>query len=390
MGKPYKPRELHVVVDTNVIYALGHDADVSKTEIQRTIKSHISYPDLKISWYVPDIVRAEREYQLKSKARELLPPIIKVERLLKRKFAVTEDDLNKAAIGILERQLASLSLQSLQLDHRRVSWKAVCEDAVNRRPPFSAEKEKGFRDAIIVQTFLQFAASSEEKHDKELFALVSNDDLVETAISGCISDRKNIRFSRTLGDLEGLIKTLLANVDEGFIEELKPQASKIFFEEGNSNCLYYKEQVEKKLRETFSSELTAIPKPAVPPPIVLRENGSWWIHHPNFYKKEGRNITWVSRVYCAAKAFGHHFQAPDPAVVEEAGNIYLRNKPEQSGWLDMLGAAALYLSKMKVEKKELMNGKTQFDVIWSSTLDDDRLLKNCKLEELKYAGAEWV
>ena len=82
---------------------------------------------------------------------------------------------------------------------------------------------------------------------------------------------------------------------------------------------------------------------------------------------------------------------PDPAAVEEeASNIYLRRKSEEPSWVDVLGAVALGLSKIKVEKREIMNGKTNFEVAWSTDLADDRSLRNPKVEGLAYLSTEWT
>src|SRR2546426_7248284 len=50
---------------------------------------------------------------------------------------------------------------------RSVDWRCVALDAAYRRPPFKdGETEKGFRDRIIVESFLQLVRS--EEHTSEL------------------------------------------------------------------------------------------------------------------------------------------------------------------------------------------------------------------------------
>ena len=63
--------ELRVVIDTNALYvtptSIGSASDLVRTEIA-TIISEAKYPDLEISWYIPEIVRHERQYQMQTEA----------------------------------------------------------------------------------------------------------------------------------------------------------------------------------------------------------------------------------------------------------------------------------------------------------------------------------
>lgn len=63
--------QLKVVFDTNALYvlpkSLGSASDLVRQEIVSLI-TEPKYPDLDISWYLPEVVRHEREYQMQTEA----------------------------------------------------------------------------------------------------------------------------------------------------------------------------------------------------------------------------------------------------------------------------------------------------------------------------------
>ncbi|MFY9527496.1 MAG: hypothetical protein WBC04_08570 [Candidatus Acidiferrales bacterium] len=83
--------QLRVVFDTNVLYT-GSASDLVRQEAANLIKQSM-FPDLEIQWYLPELVRHERQYQMQKRALELLPAIGKVEKLLGHKLAITEETL---------------------------------------------------------------------------------------------------------------------------------------------------------------------------------------------------------------------------------------------------------------------------------------------------------
>jgi predicted nucleic acid-binding protein len=72
---------LHVVFDTNSLFTQVA-SDLVKNEIKKLILNHKNYPDLKIKWYLPELVVGERKYQMKNKAIDLLPNLHKLEKLM--------------------------------------------------------------------------------------------------------------------------------------------------------------------------------------------------------------------------------------------------------------------------------------------------------------------
>src|ERR1039458_4569483 len=120
--------ELRVVFDTNALYvsptSLGSASDLVRQEIVDLIAS-AKYPDLNILWYLPEVVRHERQYQMQSEALKLRSPINRIERLLGHNLALTDESLLNHGEGKINETERALGLHELKLDHSKVDWNAV-------------------------------------------------------------------------------------------------------------------------------------------------------------------------------------------------------------------------------------------------------------------------
>src|ERR1019366_2686769 len=132
-------------------------------------------------------------------------------------------------------------------------------DAVYRRPPFQlGDKEKGFRDALLVEAFTQLVAESPKSPQVCRVVLISADALVKEAVEARISETSNVAVLHDIEALKGLVNTLISQVDEAFIEMLKPKASKLFFITGErEDTLFFKEGIVRLLQGRFTKELAS-------------------------------------------------------------------------------------------------------------------------------------
>src|SRR5579859_1226277 len=80
--------QLKVVFDTNILIT-DSASDLVRQEAVNLIKES-KFPDLEIQWYLPEMVRHERQYQMQKRALALLPHIAKVERLLGHNLAIND------------------------------------------------------------------------------------------------------------------------------------------------------------------------------------------------------------------------------------------------------------------------------------------------------------
>ena len=109
MAKRKKKPELKVVFDTNVIYS-GSASFLINKELTELIKNNLSHHDLDISWFLPETVIKEREFQMIKKGLEFLQPIAKLETLLGHNLNITEEIISDRVKSNIIKQIDENSL----------------------------------------------------------------------------------------------------------------------------------------------------------------------------------------------------------------------------------------------------------------------------------------
>jgi hypothetical protein len=232
-NKPPRKSQLRVVFDTNALYvtptSLGSASDLLRDEIANLVVE-AKYPDLDIFWYLPEVVRHERQYQMETEALKLRHPINKIEKLLGHNLALTDKTLLDHVKTKIDEKEKELGLQEIKLDHASIDWASLIQAALYRKPPFQAgEKEKGFRDALVAESFVQLLAESPRTPKSCRVVLITSDSLLTEAVKERTAGYSNASVLAGVEELKGLINTLISNVSEDFIEQLKPKAAKFFF-----------------------------------------------------------------------------------------------------------------------------------------------------------------
>lgn len=291
MGSKKPKPELKVAFDTNVLYTKVA-SDLVAPKIKEFIEAHSHHPDLAITWLLPSPVIEERRFQMQKVACELLPPVEKVERLLGHGLAITKEILMQKIDQTIAAQLSALGASALDVNTADVNWAVLIQRALSRQPPFDdGENEKGFRDAIIAECFFQLVEKSPKTAPACRLAFVSEDRLLRGHIQETTQARKNVRVLSGIGELESLVNTLVSEVTEDFVAEVTMKAEKLFFERDNQLCLYHKDKVYDRIRNSYANELKAVPTHG-----LKRESARWLIAKPVFVKKEGSRLTWNSVV----------------------------------------------------------------------------------------------
>lgn len=171
---------VHVVFDTNSIYAKAADKLLSD-RTRKLIKSFSSNALVAVHWYLAPMVKSEREYQMVEEALELLPAVRKASRFMEQPFNFTEEDARAQVNRIINRQIEDHGIQEIAFNEGLVDWSGLINRAVRRLPPFEkGEEEKGFRDAIILETFLQLRKKLDLSAPNKL-VLLSSDNLLKAA-----------------------------------------------------------------------------------------------------------------------------------------------------------------------------------------------------------------
>lgn len=387
--KKTTPRLL-VVFDTSLLFSQVA-YDLVCNEVKTFISVNSKHPDLCIQWYLPRTVIDERRYQMRNKAFELLPSITKLEKLLGHNLNITEDILINQVDAAIEKQLKELQISTLDIDTAKVDWNNLISRAIYRTPPFEpGDKEKGFRDSLIAETFLQLVQQSPTTPSICRLAIVTNDNLLAKHISTTTKDANNVRVLSNIGELGSLINTLVSQVTEKFVAEIKDKVGKLFFDAENKSGLYYKEKITDKIRALYGEQLKAVPKDG-----LLRENGTWWINSPVFIRKNKQRIFWMTLIKIDAEAFKLEFSAGETLYTNPSFN-----NPVQSNLLSPLLPSldikpqytpTILTGFPKTSTKvKIAVGQSSFEIYWSVNITQTKKLTRPQIgDEIRFVATKW-
>ena len=411
------PLLLRIFLDTNQLYT-GSASDLLRAALKKLIEDSRSHTDVQIEWLIPEVVRWEREYQMTTAARELMPGLAKLERLLGHNLGINDDILSSRVRDAIDKQIRDLGIKVIPLKADEVDWKQVIVASAFRQAPFEkGDKEKGFRDAVIAECLMQVIQQSPKTPSSCRIALVTGDGLLAEAIEIRTAGATNIRILRSIDELQGLINTLVSNVTEEFVASILQAALVFFFSEQSKEGLWYKEHVGESIRSQFVDKLRELPKGA-----SLRENGTWYIGVPSFVEKSGQKITWRTSIQVEANAFKLESRGPgaisfatqptlfasgqlsDPAslfvpsgIYSGAGDIPLPGvtiTPPLSSGAAISGAGGIlgYQSTgglAQTEKVLVASGRTLFHVTWSVVITATGKLIHPRIELIEWKETVW-
>jgi PIN domain-containing protein len=400
-----KPLELRVVLDTNALYTGSANFFIRK-EVADLIDQHKGLPDLEIAWYVPTTVRDERHFQMLTEAQRFLEPIGKLERLLGHNLNITSDILNTRVQEAIDKQIADHGLSIIPFSPEAIDWRRLAADAAFRRAPFQVgEKEKGFRDAMVLESLLQLVSTSPSTPSSCRVALVSGDELLRAAAESRTTGAQNVHILESIDALKGLINTLGSAVDEQFIGALQPKAANLFFTSADEDTLYYRWGISDQLKTILAAVPISLPADAGR--YVVEK---WLINTPRFLKKQGQRLSWISRIDARVKAVKmvQYTSWPQPSKIilpssgsEKSPLVGTTNLPPISFpsnvSISNLGfgqpsEAAFYgggLLSFPEQQQSVASGVATLDVTWSVSVTTKSVLKSPKLDGVAFVDIVW-
>jgi len=323
---------------------------------------------------------------------------------------------------IINDQISDLGLQILPLDVSSVDWTRVITDAAYRIAPFEkGGKEKGFRDAIISEAFVQLVDSSPTTPRLCRIALVTADALLTAAVQARTRTATNVRILPNLDELKGLINTLVSQVGEDFVAQIHESAAKYFFEQGNDDSLVIRENIVARTKEQFETELVELPGGA-----TSKDLEAVRVRTTRFNKKEGQRVFWITRLEWEYKAYrrqgvsqsqvaspmgtqqflnsaqaytlrsyqqpilnlGETWQQPTINFPGNAPPLQLGNLGS-SGWTQPNGVVNVFASPS--EKILVTTGTISFDVHWSVSVAAQRhTFSAARIELIKFVCSNWA
>jgi len=399
---------LTVVLDTNALFT-GSASNFLKKEVADLIEQNANLPDLTIRWIVPEVVRHERQFQMLQEASKMLPTIERLERLLGHNLNITQEIIDARVREAVDRQVQQYAVVVQPLNSADVDWARIILDAAYRKPPFQlGEKEKGFRDALIVETFLQIVSSSPTSRSVARLALVSNDQLLRDAAQSRLGGGTNVHVFESIDALKGLINTLGSAVDEQYIARIKEGAAELFFKSGDESTLYYKASVGATLPRILAAAL----KP--PAGADYCRIGGWALGSPEFVRKEGQRIYWTTRfeakltavksvppinwataahspINMVTLAPSQYTLSPPPTRITFAQGPGVTLDPRISTPSEAWGEGFnnLTLAANLSESQSVASGTASLDVSWSLAVATSGALTKPRVESVDFVEVVW-
>ena len=307
------PPEHRVIVDTNILWDKDKRLPVSPVFDAFWTKNS---PLLPMSLHVPQVVLGELYFQQTTSA---LKAVTSISETFQELAGITaspyahkcnETTVRNQVKAKVDRWLKSAGGVELPTPVASIDWSAIVDAAIWRKPPFAFDpkdqkNEKGFRDAVILETVAH--ACSSVGVDK-LIIFVCNDYLLRTTAEGRLKASKKFLAFESLADFESYINLTQQQFTNDFVKSIQSHARAKFFTKGDVNCIYAKSEVGRRLLSEFAADLEFKDPTKNALSLMAQAIGSaapsakltkqmFLIRSTQFSKLEGeREFHWTSRV----------------------------------------------------------------------------------------------
>lgn len=282
---------------------------------------------------VPDVVVGELNFQQTTSATKLLDKVItgldEISGIVATRHAtrLTREDVKAQVSAKIEKWLKAKSATELKAPVDSIDWRRLIHASIWRLQPFTydakkPEVEKGFRDAIILETLVNTADRARAEEKNVIF--LCKDQLLRTTAVEMLKTKQNAICFESLKDFEGYIKLTQEKLTSSFVTQIQNRARARFYTPSDETSLYLKKKVPALLLEKFSNELEiSPPTPASTSGLLSLGKSKWqhkstkrWIGSTTFEKLEQpRTYHWITKV-TATKLFREVFETGQESYVE--------------------------------------------------------------------------
>jgi hypothetical protein len=341
---------------------------------------------------VPEVVRGEMLYRHSSSAIEAMLSATEhlgvLSKLSDRTYShkATEEKVRQEVAARFDRWVNRVGARMERTPLDSINWERLIKAAVWREPPFSkadknSKNEKGFRDALILET-ARLLCNTEEPTIQ--IALITNDGDLRKAVE---AELKRCQVHASVEGLSTTLRLQQKDLNDEFIFKILTRAGEKFFSEGNEESLYYKERISRKIIEKFPKLFTLAPASgpfSLAETLVPKAPTKAWesvrrrelIDIPQFVSSEGKVYVWQSPVFVvelfrkrALEFYGTGLgSVPFGAIAA----------PASISWSPAVQA----IPSPKVEQRIYLR---KFIVKWKATVKDDGRFYSVHLDDIDVA-----
>jgi hypothetical protein len=365
---------LIVVLDTNTFCYKESLTFLANRRLEKLIRKHSNGRDLSVTWLIPDVVYRERRYQLIERAKKDVAAWREIQKLFGHDGTISDENLKAQVDIVISNFLNEMGIQIRSLDLARVNWDQMVIAATDRLPPFDdSEYEKGFRDALIIETFFQIAKDSYSRECLIIFATIDKD-LSDYAKSRA-PEFPSIRVVNSDEELQAFINRMVENLDEALVARLQEKAEKVFTERLRDESL-------DRIREKHKEELESHPVDT-----FQRQNRSINIERPQFLEHKEKHFYWVSRITVNCVVYIQSI----PMNQFGSGSSF-EFSPRPFGGLSGINLPSFGASGASgsgsASAPIIIPGRSVFLVTWSAEVENDTL-ENPIVKEISSEGTSW-
>ncbi|MEJ2646256.1 MAG: PIN domain-containing protein, partial [Gammaproteobacteria bacterium] len=260
---PAPQRSFLVIPDTNVIWA----DDSRRPDTLFNLSFTNAWRDLHGRFgselVIPAIVRDERVFRLAEHARKMLSSSRDGLKYLRDltgeplEVDLPSDEYLRAAAQVkFDEQLAALPnarIEPTPID--TITWGDIVKAAVWRRPPFDPSREKGFRDAIVLETVKQIVASN--RHSD--IAFLVQDNLLRKTADDFGKKHRHFATYKSIEDFNKFASAVSERFPPDVLHKLTERAGTFFFDGDSHSTLWDKEELFDRLLEKFQHRIAEPP-----------------------------------------------------------------------------------------------------------------------------------
>ncbi|WP_152556590.1 PIN domain-containing protein [Methylobacter tundripaludum] len=310
----------HIVVpDTNILWDKDKKNSVSPEFGKFWVKNLKLIP---LELVVPEVVLGELHFQQATSAMKLASSITsqiaELSGIAEANYyspAIHHENIKKHVFDKLHKWVKSLKGSVAVTPIDEIEWSEMVQNSIWRKPPFTTDpkdqdNEKGFRDALILETLI--SVCTKNKTTPKNIVFICNDYLLRETALQRLKHNKEVLIFESLDDFDSYIQLTQEKLTDKFVKSIQNRARlKFHSTPNNNNCIFYRENLTATISKQFAADLSLPANtpglgmfPPISQPSFLSSTRSWqlssekwWIGATRFKQLIAPNeYHWVSRV----------------------------------------------------------------------------------------------
>jgi hypothetical protein len=232
-----------VFLDTNCLYTQRDHEIVNPavTDLLLSLQSKVNL-NIKISKVVIDELLLKKLPKCQTLLNEAKKKLRDLQALMEHQYQIslpTKEELDTKVRARIDQWITTLKIRVLDIPDE-TDWKNIVWKAVNREPPFSPasdtknSNEKGFKDAVILETLLDLYKKEAERE----VVFVCEDGLLFKTAREVLRDQPRFIPVNALTEFSAQLEVIMATPGSEFLDAVVSKANKEFFNPEDPDCIW--------------------------------------------------------------------------------------------------------------------------------------------------------